>query len=205
MNYFDFRKQFYDLACFSLQQVYAWKPDFDRNNLSRWVGKGFLVHLKQGFYAFSEYSGYPDYALYFANRIYTPSYISLHTALAAYGVIPELVTQITSVTSLKTAQFKNSFGVYSYKSIKPELLFGYELRPMPDGRALQFAQPEKALLDLLYLYPFYNNVHELEGLRLDEDFMSNDLNTQVFQQYCSAFHCKALTRRAEMLLKIYRL
>ncbi|MDH6306734.1 hypothetical protein M2459_001968 [Parabacteroides sp. PF5-5] len=33
-------------------------------------------------------------------------------------------------------------------------MFGYELKPMADSRTIQFATPEKALLDLLYLYPF---------------------------------------------------
>jgi hypothetical protein len=32
-----------------------------------------------------------------------------------------------------------------------KLMFGYHLKPMPDNRTLQFASPEKALLDLLYM------------------------------------------------------
>jgi predicted transcriptional regulator of viral defense system len=87
----------YDQACFSIDQVYAWQPGFDRNNLSRWIKKGFLIRLRQGWFTFSEYKSNPDFALYFANRIYRPSYISLHTALAFYGLIPKAVTQVTSV------------------------------------------------------------------------------------------------------------
>ncbi|MCD7850081.1 MAG: hypothetical protein LUH63_10310, partial [Parabacteroides sp.] len=59
--------------------------DFDRNSLTRWVKKGYLIRLRQGYFAFSEYKSKPDYFLYFANRIYRPSYISLHTALSFYG------------------------------------------------------------------------------------------------------------------------
>ena len=36
---------------------------------------------------------------YIASKIYTPSYISLHSALSIYGIIPEAVTDVTSVTS----------------------------------------------------------------------------------------------------------
>ena len=111
--------------------------------------------------------GKSDFALYLSNRIYKPSYISLHTALAFYGIIPEAVTQITAVSSLKTATFENDFGYYSYKKIKKELLFGYELKPFGD-HTIQFAYPEKAILDLLYLYPFYNTEKEMEALRMDE-------------------------------------
>jgi len=43
-------------------------------------------------------------------------------------------------------------------------------------RSILFAFPEKALLDLLYLYPFYNTEAEIENLRLDNDYLANDLN-----------------------------
>lgn len=76
------------------------------------MDKGLLIRLRQGFYTFPEYKSKPDYPLYFANRMYRPSYINLHTALAFYGMIPEAVVQITSVTSLKTAYFHNAIGEY---------------------------------------------------------------------------------------------
>lgn len=205
MNYLDFRQQMFDLACFNINQVYMWQPNFDRNNLTRWIKKGLLVRLKQEYFAFPEYKSKTDYAFYFANRIYRPSYISLHTALSFYGIIPEAVVQITSVTSLKTASFTNDFGEYSYKSIKENLMFGYELKPMADGRTLQFASPEKALLDMLYLYPFYDNEQEMEELRLDEDFLHNDLNKELFYTYCAQFNNKTLDQRVKLLFNVYAL
>jgi len=144
----------FDLGCFSINQVYAWQPNFDRNNFLHWIRRGLLIRLRQGYYTFPEYLKKPDFSLYFANRIYKPSYVSLHTALAFYGMIPEAVVQITSVTSLKTANFKNPFGEFSYKSVRADFMYGYNIRPIADGRTLQLAKPEKALLDLLYLYPF---------------------------------------------------
>ena len=167
--------------------------------------KGYLIRLRQRYFAFSEYKSKPDYSLYFANRIYRPSYISLHTALSFYGMIPEAVVQITSVTSLKTASFANEFGEYSYKNVKENLMFGYELKPMADNRTIQFAAPEKALLDLLYLYPFYDNKQELEELRLDEDYLQDDLNKDVLMDYCAKFQSKALDHRVKLLFKTYDL
>lgn len=37
MTFLEFKNQLFDLACFNIYQVYAWQPDFDRNNLTRWV------------------------------------------------------------------------------------------------------------------------------------------------------------------------
>ncbi len=195
----------FDLGCFNIHQVYAWKPGFDRNNFVRWTNKGLLLRLRQGYYTFPEYKSKPDFALYFANRMYRPSYVSLHAALAFYGMIPESVVQITSVTSLKTVSFNNDFGAYSYKSVKEELMFGYDLKPIADGRTFQLAVPEKALLDLLYLYPFYSTGQELEDLRLDEDFLQDDLNRNLLEQYALKFKNKALESRVQLLINTYGL
>jgi len=205
MNFLEFKEQLFDLACFNIYQIYAWQPNFNRNNLTRWVKKGYLVRLRKGYFTFSEYKSKPDYSLYFANRIYRPSYISLHTALSFYGMIPEAVVQITSVTTLKTILFTNDFGEYSYKNVKENLMFGYELKPMADNRTIQFATPEKALLDLLYLYPFYNSEQELEELRLDEDYLQHDLNKDLLMKYCDKFGSKALEHRVKLLFKTYDL
>jgi predicted transcriptional regulator of viral defense system len=195
----------FDLGCFSIHQVYAWQPEFDRNNFVRWTRKGYLVRLRQGVYAFPEYRGKPDYAAYFAGRIYNPSYISLHSALAFYGLIPEAVVQITSVTSLKTAVFKNGFGEYSYKSVRDDLMFGYVPLPLGDGRTTAYATREKALLDLLYLYPFYDTERELAELRLDGDALHEDLNRAEWESQAARFHSATLEKRRRLLSKVYGL
>ncbi len=120
-------------------------------------------------------------------------------------MIPEAVVQITCVTSLKTASFTTDFGEYSYKNVKDNLMFGYELKPMADKRNIQFATPEKALLDLLYLYPFYDSKQELEELRLDEDYLHDDLNKGLLTDYCDRFQSKALDHRLKLLFKTYDL
>lgn len=205
MNYIEFRSKLFDQACFSIDQVYAWQPGFDRNNLSRWIKKGLLIRLRQGWFTFSEYKGKPDFAFYFANRIYRPSYISLHTALAFYGLIPEAVTQVTSVTPLKTAFFNNHMGDYSYRTIKKELMFGYILKSLAKNMTMQMAEPEKAILDLLYLYPEYSTEKELEELRLDGDYLDADLNRVLLMEYTDRFKSIAMEHRVQMLLKTYGL
>jgi len=203
MNWIDFKSRMFDFGCFSIQHVYAWQPGFDRNNFTRWLKRGYLVRLRQGLYTFPEYKQKPDMAVYFAGRIYSPSYVSLHSALASSGLIPEAVVQITSVTSLKTARFKNDFGEYSYQSVREALMFGYEPRPLAEGRAVAYATPEKALLDLLYLYPFYNTAEELENLRLDPVGLREELNPARLEAFTARFGSRAMEARVRLLRKVY--
>jgi len=205
VNYLEFKEKMFDLVCFSNDQVYSWQPGFDRNNLSRWIKKGLLIRLRQGYFTFPEYKGKPDYPWYFANRMYRPSYISLHSALSFHGIIPESVIQITSVTSLKTAYFVNLFGEFSYKTIKKELMYGYDLKTMSDGRTLQIADPEKALSDLLYLYPEYSTTQDMLDLRLDEEYLQNDLKKNLLHEYISQFKSKTLEKRVNQLFIAYGL
>lgn len=205
MNYLEFHDRWHAFGCFSIQQIYAWRPGFNRLNITQWVKKGYMVKLRKEWYAFKEFLKVPDSPQYVANRIYRPSYISLHTALSHYGMIPEAVMAITSVSSLKTMKIENDFGIYTYQSVKPELMFGYEPKLMADGRAIFFATPEKALIDLLYLYPFYKTEEDMIDLRLDDDFMQEDFDKDKFLSYAAEIKSQALDRRIETLLTTYAL
>ena len=205
MSYLNFKNRFFDLGCFHVHQVYAWRADFDKSNLTRWVKCGLLVKLRNGYYSFPEYLSMPDFRYFISNRIYRPSYVSLHTALAFYGIIPEAVITISAVSALKKTTFENAFGTFTYQQIASDLMFGYDLKPFSNCQAIMFAQPEKALLDLLYLCPFYNTEQEIEELRLDEDFMQQYFNVDRFREYARRFQSKALVKRTELVLKAYNL
>jgi len=84
-------------------------------------------------------------------------------------------------------------------------MFGYDLREMEGGRRIMFATPEKALIDLLYLYPFYNSERDLEELRLDESYMEDDLNAKRLTEFSDRIGSKALSNRIEMLRKAHNL
>lgn len=205
MVFEDFRREFYDLICFNRNQVLAWHPGFDKNNLGRWVKKGYIIKLRNGFYCFPEYISMPQIALYIANQIYKPSYISLHTVLSFYGLIPESVSQITSVSGMKTNNYQNSFGNFTYHQVHPDYYFGYEQKSMQDGRMIQMAYPEKAILDLFYLYPFYNSSEEMTEMRFDEDILGELIDVNRLMEYCDRFQNKALKKRVITFAKVYRL
>ena len=205
MNFWQLRNQFYELACFNVNQVYAWKPDFEKNNLTRWTKQKLIVKLRNSWYSFPEYLKTSNFQYFVSNKIYNPSYISLHSALAFYGIIPEAIVKTTAVSSLKKANFENIFGSFQYQQILPSLMFGYEQKSFLNKQNLKFATPEKAILDLLYLYPMYNNERELKELRFDEEFMNENLNKNLLNDYTERFKSKILRNKVNILLKIYDL
>ena len=204
MTYLQFREQWHRVGCFNIYQVLAVSPRFDRGNLGHWVKKGYLIRLRQDWYAFADLLQVPEFSRYIAQKIYAPSYISLHSALAYYGIIPEAVTRITCVSTNRTTHYENAFGEYSYQTVKPELFFGYEPKVLLQGYTYHLALPEKALLDLLYLYPQYNTKREMLELRLDDYWMQEELNVSRLRDFAERASSKSLQKRTELLLQTYR-
>ena len=205
MTYQSFYNQWHHLACFSTTQVRAIYPDFNRSNYLQWQKAEYIVPLRQGWYAFADYINKPDYARYIASKIYAPSYISLHTALSYYGMIPEAVVEITSITTRKTAHFENKFASFSYQTVKPDLFWGYEPKLMRDGQSFMLATPEKAIIDLLYLYPQYSTPNQMRELRLDDDFMHDELNVERLLDYTKRIGSPVLNKRVKILINAYDL
>ena len=203
MKYIDFYNTFRELGCFDINQVRMVQPDFDRDAFTRWVANGYIVQLKNGLYAFKEWTAFPGADQIAANLIYRPSYISLYSAFAFYGMIPEFVTRTTSVTTLKTATFSNVMGSFDYRHVKPDLYWGYHMINSVNQRKALIALPEKALLDLLYLTPDLKSEDDMLQLRLDEDFMASEFDLEQARQFLVRFNSKALNRRFDLLQKVY--
>ncbi len=204
MTYTQFYNQWHGLGCFSVHQVHAISPDFNRANWHQWQKSGYIVMLRRGWYAFADYLQQPDYARYFAGKIYAPSYISLHTALSFYGIIPEAVVEITSVTTQKTCRYENAFGQFSYQTVRPRLFWGFEPKTMRDGKQYMMATPEKAIIDLLYLYPQYSSVEDMRELRLDEDWMREELDKERLMGYVERIGSPIIAKRVRLLLTAYK-
>lgn len=205
MNYFSFRDKILPLGCVSTEQIKLFFPGYDRNSITRWVTAGRLVKLRRGWYALSECTMERDSALYVAGKIVNPSYLSLQWALSFYGMIPETIVSFTSVTTLKPQQYGNILGNFVYQSIAPHLFFGFEPRTLSGGRTYMLATPEKALLDLLYLHPEYRSEEELVELRLDEDYLAEELDMARLRDYLIRWNSPALNMRVRILFKAYNL
>jgi len=200
----EFRSAMSGQVVFSNHQAQLRFPGFDPRNFTRWTGKGYLVRLRNGLYTFPEYLRQEGLHLYFANRMYRPSYISLHYALNFYGFIPEIISDITSVSTNKTTSFRNPAGHFTYQTIRPEYFAGYESRKI-NSLSVLFATPEKAVIDLFYLYPMYDRADEIEHLRFDRQMLHNTIIKDRFVQYLDKMNNRSLTSRVGIFMKMFDL
>lgn len=115
-----------------------------------------MYSLKKGLYIFSkEYRKIPLSELFVANFMVPPSYVSLENAMGRYGLIPEDVSVITSVTT-KKKRFENCLGVFEYRSISKSLFIGMKKETINDQNIF-IALPEKVLADYFYYKPHFKN------------------------------------------------
>lgn len=136
--------------------------------MARWCKAGKLVRLTRGVYCLADpYRKCKAEPFYIANSLKKPSsYVSLQSALARHGLIPEFVPQTTSVTTGRPGVFETPLGRFSYRHIAPAKYWGYETIDSPDSLPLIVARGEKALLDLVYLTPGGAEMSFLTELRL---------------------------------------
>lgn len=111
---------------------------------------GKIIRLKKGMYVVSpEETGKALNRNLIANHIYGPSYVSLQTALRHYGLIPERVHLIQSLTTKHSRSFETPVGNFDYKCCSKEYFpIGVRLENDNDITYL-IATPEKALCDLI--------------------------------------------------------
>ena len=200
MNKIDFQKRLISYGVFSLENIYKSFPDFSYKQISRWQKDGFLIKIKQGFYTFADQK-IDDYFLFLiANKIYEPSYISLEKALKYYGLIPEEIFQITSVSTKKTNTFNNPVGSFSYRHIKESLFWGYHFISNSNQKVL-IADAEKAILDYIYLHSELKTEDDFKELRINSNSFNENINLDKLNKYLSKFKNKKLNRRLEVFLK----
>ena len=114
------------------------------------VRSGKLLQLKRGLYVVSpQISGRQLSLELVANHMYGPSYVSLHYALRHYGLIPERVRMVTSVTTRHTRSFQNGLALFSYRGVDAEYFPIGVKSQEADGISYLIATPEKALCDML--------------------------------------------------------
>jgi len=138
-----------------------------RRQLSRWTKAKRLYQLRRGLYALAPpFQKIKPHPFLIANFMVRGSYVSCQSALAHYGLIPEYVPAVTSVTAARPARWETAFGNFEFRHLKVDLLRGYRLLDLGAGQKAFVAIPEKALLDLIYLQPEADSPEYLRELRL---------------------------------------
>lgn len=199
MKYLNIKQPLEKLKVFSLEDIYLVDPNFRQATLYDWEDQGKVRKIRNKFYIFADFTPQNlDYYL-IANRIYSPSYISLELALNHYGIIPEGVMQYTSVTTNRTNAYETDFGQFTYKSIKGDLFWGYKV--IEDGDiGLKIADLEKAILDTIYFNNNITEVADFEELRYNKQVLKEDLDIAKLQKYLLIYKNNRLIKIVDILL-----
>lgn len=149
-----------------------------------------FVKLRNGLYALR--SDLPV-ETQIANRLYSPSYLSLEYVLAHYRMIPETVYSVTSVTTRTTRTFTAEGRSYEYSRIKRKAFTGYR-NLKTDAGVVLIAEPEKALADYLYFV-------DLKLKPLNERLrLKGKVNQKMVIRYAKLFARKSLIDLAGKIL-----
>jgi len=190
-----------DLHCFSAGMLTAGEDiDRVRVQLSRWVTSGRLIRIHKGWYTLREPFRRVRLDMnVVACQIKRGTYVSLQSALAYHGMIPEYVAETTCITTGRPLHIDSPVGRIRFQHVKHDVFFGY--RQEDSGKQETYiAAPEKALLDLLYLTPGSEEAAYLSGLRLQR---LDDFDLRTMASMAERFHAPRLLRVVEMLDRLF--
>lgn len=122
-----------------------------KKKLAYWVSKGKISFVND------------DYII--ASQLVEPSYISLDSALFFHGLIMQVPRQVECATTRNSLNYKK-LGIL-YHKIPPRLFFGYK-KHKKEGSYVLVAEPEKALVDGIYLNRYSKSM--VDGLKPKMDF-----------------------------------
>ena len=179
-----------------------------RDRISALLADDSLIRIRKGLYVFGErYRRAPLSREHLANLIYGPSYVSLDYALSHYGLIPERVESVTSVTTGENRRFRTPLGDFTYRSLHPgRYAPGIHWAGEGDVHYLM-ATPEKALVDKVWadkrisaanLKDF--DAYLFEDLRLDEAQVAA-LDPERLVAICGAYSSRKIDQLARCLAR----
>jgi predicted transcriptional regulator of viral defense system len=179
------------------------------DKISAMEKRGDIVRLKKGLYVVSDKISRKQISReLIANHLYGVSYISLETTLSHYGLIPEKVFAIRSITTKRAKQFENAFGCFEYVSMPTDYFsIGIRQQIVDNEYAYLIATLEKALCDLIIATPNLRiqsvkamQTHLEDDLRIDFSAVEN-IDLDIIRQ-CIEFGRKKteLTQLLKLLL-----
>lgn len=200
MKYLELKNKLKDFVVFSLNDIRKFEKSFDRRRLSEWQKKGYIKKIIKGYYLFSDINIDQNVLYLIANKIYKPSYVSFESALSFYQFIPESIYAITSANARNTYTFKSPYGEFIYKKIKPNLMFGYTIITIKNN-PFNIAEPEKSILDYLYIKSDLKSKGDFEELRIDPAIFFEKINLKKLYKYLNLFKNKMLAKRVKKLIR----
>lgn len=175
-------------------------PTDVRRQLARWKVSARILQLRRNVYVLAApWRKVQPHPFVVANELQRPSYVSLQSALAHYGVIPEAVPVTTSVTTGRPVTLETPLGRYLYRHVRPAAFFGYAHVPVFRDQEALLADPAKALLDLVYLTPGGQAAEYLESLRLEG---LEAIPTQDLRDHARRWGKDKIARAVETILRM---
>lgn len=166
------------------------------DKISLMLRRGEIIQVRRGLYLRSQKYGGTVEPMEIANLIYGPSYISLEYALSHYGLIPERVESITSITSKRSKKFNTPLSSFSYEHIPLKAYpIGINLENR-GGIGILIASKEKAICDRIALASNIRTMGEIEeyifeNLRIDKESIT-DLSNELLENIGRAYHLKRI-------------
>lgn len=150
---------------------------FPQNKIANLEREGKIVRLKRGQYIVSDTISRelisPELI---ANHIYGPSYVSMESALRFYGLIPEQVFSVRSMTTNRSRRFTNSIGIFEYITVNERYYsIGIKQQIVEDRYTFLIASPEKALCDMITATPRL----KLQSVKAMQIYLEEDLRFDI--------------------------
>ena len=169
---------------FTIKEVSQLFPDLSyqslKDRLSYAVKTKKLLKPRRGVYTKINFN-----FLELANKIYTPSYISLETVLLKEGLIFQEKKEITLVSYLTRTIKINNEIIISYRKIKDEIL--NNLKGIKKENYYFIAEKERAFLDALFVFKDFHfdnlNLNWEKVFELVKIYKSKSLEKRVFEYY----------------------
>lgn len=165
-----------------LTVLQSYRRPYDK--ISDWVLQGVLIQLRRGLYVVGP--ALPvrvPSPFQVANLLYGPSCVSMYSALSHWGLIPERIYLVESVTPKAGKHFETDFGNFRYYCQRVSH-FHLGIQRVQVGSDRQFALmagPEKALSDLIVQSSRVN----LRSISQTVEFLENDIrfDTDFFDKF----------------------
>jgi len=192
------------------QLLISMLKDYKRPNdkIKALKSEGVIESIKKGLYIAGPKISVsrPESGL-LANHIFGPSYVSMESALSYYGLIPERVYEIASMTTKASKVFSTPVGIFTYTHLPlPYYAFGLNMVRLSENQRAIIASPEKALCDkiigtagILLRSTAQASAYLIENLRMDEIALKG-MNTKAMNTWLGAAPKKeSLTMMIKMI------
>lgn len=155
-----------------------------KSKIAYYVKRGVLLRLTRGIFAKDK--NYNPKEL--ATSIYTPSYISFETVLREAGIIFQHYETIFVAGPWSKTIIMDS-TIITFRKLKDTILFNAQ--GVDNKKNYSIASPERAVLDMLYLFPAYS----FDNLR--------SVNWKKCFELASMYNNRQLTKRLVIYQKKY--